>query len=156
MKERDKFIDFLKGICIIWVILTHNLPQPVMEYSGFVLWGSMAVPLFLMLQAYHVMRRCDAIKGETTTFKFSDYFSVTKIWKRIMLPFLMTTVATGIIQVCFGHNPLEVITNCIYSGGIGPGSYYIWVYLQFALLCPFILLIFNKLNRGGIAFAYLY
>ena len=54
MEKRDLFIDFLKGICIICVVLTHNLPQSVMKASVFVAWGDMAVPLFLLFQSYHV------------------------------------------------------------------------------------------------------
>lgn len=149
VKERDTFIDFLKGICIIWVILTHNLPTQVMEWSGFILWGSMAVPLFLMLQAYHVMCKYNILHDSGMIVKFSCFFSVSKIWNRILRPFIVITLTTAIILICTGHSPKTVLMDCIRSGGIGPGSYYIWVYLQFALLCPVILLLFNMLNRGG-------
>lgn len=142
-KSRDLFIDFLKGLCIICVILTHNLPPAVMKASVFILWGAMAVPLFLILQSYHVFKH-----GITTSKKFSEYYPWKKIWQRILKPFAIITLATGAILVIAGHDPVSVIKEAIYAGGIGPGSYYVWIYLQFALLLPVCLTLFNK--NGGV------
>lgn len=43
----------------------------------------------------------------------------------------------------------------IIGGGIGPGSYYVWIYIQFALLLPIIALIIKLLNKvvGGVKYA---
>lgn len=142
-KQRDLFIDFLKGLCIISVVLTHNLPPVVMKASVFVLWGAMAVPLFLTLQSYHVFHR-----GMRSDKKLKDYYSWQNIWHRILKPFAIITLASGAILVIAGHNPIATIKGAVISGGIGPGSYYVWIYLQFALLLPICLTLFNKMGGG--------
>lgn len=140
-QKRDLFIDFLKGLCIISVVLTHNLPPVVMKASVFVLWGAMAVPLFLMLQSYHVFKR-----GANMGMNLKDYYPWQKIWLRIIKPFVLVTLATGAILVIVGHDPMSVIKDAVIAGGIGPGSYYVWIYLQFALLLPLCLTLFNKMG----------
>lgn len=142
-QQRDLFIDFLKGLCIICVVLTHNLPSEVMKATVFVLWGAMAVPLFLTLQSYHVFKH-----GTASAKKLSEYYSWKKLWYRILKPFVIVTIATGAILVIAGHDPIGVIKGAIVSGGIGPGSYYVWIYLQFALLLPLCLTLFNKMGGG--------
>lgn len=143
LQQRDLFIDFLKGLCIISVVLTHNLPEVVMKASVFVLWGAMAVPLFLTLQSYHVFHR-----GMRPGKKLKDYYPWRKIWHRILKPFAIITLVTGAILVIAGHDPVSVIKGAVISGGIGPGSYYVWIYLQFAFFLPLCLTLFNKM--GGV------
>lgn len=140
-QQRDLFIDFLKGLCIVCVVLTHNLPPAVMKISLFVIWGDMAVPLFLMLQSYHVFKR-----GANMEMNLKDYYPWQKIWLRIIKPFVLVTLATGVILVIVGHDPMSVIKDAVIAGGIGPGSYYVWIYLQFALLLPLCLTLFNKMG----------
>ena len=149
LKERNLFIDFIKGLCIVCVILTHNLPPFVMKASAFVAWGSMAVPLFLLIQAYHVFRsdadrRLEGIPSKS----FSEHYKLHKLWKRIIRPFVICTLITGIVLILFGHDPQNVFTECIKMGGIGPGSYYVWIYLQFFLLLPLCLTFINKWGGG--------
>ncbi len=151
--HRDLFIDFLKGLCIICVVITHNLPLSVMKASVFIAWRSMAVPLFLLLQSYHVFH-ADKIRQEqglsSRTYKY--HYNLSKLWKRIIQPFVITTVITGCVLVILGHDPIQVIKSCVYAGGIGPGSYYIWIYIQFFILLPFCLTIVNK---WGVRVAYI-
>lgn len=126
---RDGYIDFLKGVCIIWVVLTHNLPPYLQDSIGFSVWGAMAVPLFLLLQCYHVFR-----KGfSTLNIKWRSFYNVKKLLHRIILPFIFTTVCSAIVLVLSGSPLLNVIKNALIEGGIGPGSYYFWIYVQFLI-----------------------
>lgn len=143
--QRDLFIDFLKGLCIICVVLTHNLPHSVMKASAFVAWGSMAVPLFLLIQSYHVFhtdktRREMGLRSKT----YKEHYNLAKLWKRIAMPFIIVTIITGAVLIVFGHDPIEVMKSALLYGGIGPGSYYVWIYLQFFLLLPLCLIFVNK------------
>ena len=52
----DPFIDFVKGVCIVLVVLTHCLPDIVQFYVLFPLWGRPAVPLFLIIQVLHTYK----------------------------------------------------------------------------------------------------
>lgn len=143
--QRDLFIDFLKGICIISVILTHNLPAPVMSGLVFIAWGEMAVPLFLLVQAYHVFNSNKWYVDLGLPSKtYTQHYNLHKLWSRILKPFALITLFTGVVLILIGNDPKEVLKSALLAGGIGPGSYYVWIYLQFFLLLPICLTVFNK------------
>ncbi len=148
-KKRDLFIDFLKGLCIICVVLAHNLPSVVMKGIVFVAWGSMAVPLFLLLQSYHIFHSVNQRRlVDESPISIRKYYNFEKVWKRIARPFIIVTILTGAILVVLGHNPVDVFKSAIVCGGIGPGSYYVWIYIQFFLLLPLFLTFVNKWGGG--------
>lgn len=146
---RDIFIDFLKGLCIISVVLTHSLPVVVQKYSAFALWGQMAVPLFLMLQAYHVYSNALRRRHEgLPQLPLHLSYRISKVWTRILRPFLTVTLITALLLALAGRDISTIISSCISSGGIGPGSYYVWIYLQFFLLIPVFTPIFLRYGAG--------
>lgn len=126
----DPFIDFLKGLCIVWVVLTHSIPYEWQQIIGFPFWGAQAVPLFLLIQAYHYFK-----KDTPPSINWK------KIFKRIVVPFV---IAQGIIllSIVIGYYFFHTgrITSptieWVRSGGSGPGSFYFWIYLQFVILLP--------------------
>lgn len=76
----DPRIDFTKGVCILLVVLTHCIPEPMQLAVLFPLWGLPAVPLFLMIQVFHCYKKNESPR--MCSFK--------KLWKRIILPFVFT------------------------------------------------------------------
>ena len=141
----DPFIDFLKGWAIICVVITHAINPTIHDASLFFLWGDWAVPLFLMIQVFHTYK-----KGQPSLI-----LSWLKIAKRIIIPFATITFLMFIIKCGFSEGNfaecVDILKGTIAAGGIGPGSYYPWLYLQFFILLPFLYktLNNNKLNRGG-------
>lgn len=143
----DPFLDFLKGFCILSVIFMHCEPR----FNGYVLydyWIHLAVPLFLLLQAYHVFRK------ENATITKS---AITKMLRRIFLPFACFTAVEFVYIAVFRDGSLRgLIKSMILAGGIGPGSYYFWVYLQFFILAPLTYWLFRRFNisliMGGAIF----
>ena len=125
-REYDPSIDYLKGVCILFVVLTHCITKEVHDWSLFCLWGDMAVPLFLIIQVFHVYK-----KGNV-----SPKFQIEKIWCRILCPFIMVQSVILLIMLMGGANLLSAVVLFVTGGGNGPGSYYTWIYLQFALLLP--------------------
>lgn len=125
-KGYDPFIDFLKGLCIISVVLTHSIPDNWQNIIGFPFWGAQAVPIFLIIQSYHVFKK------DTFILNFN------KLFRRIVIPFFLVQfvfVAEIIVKYFCGSGLLTTpIFNFIKSGGDGPGSNYFWIYLQFALV----------------------
>lgn len=135
--RRDIFIDFLKGMCIIGVVLTHSLPVELQKLTAFALWGQMAVPLFLTLQAYHVFRHAIGRRERgLEPLPLRQHYNFGKVWTRILSPFVIVTILTGLILAVAGRDINTLLRSCVSSGGIGPGSYYVWIYLQFFLLLP--------------------
>lgn len=123
--EYDPFIDFIKGFCIISVVLTHSLPSIAKDYSLFYLWGGMAVPLFLMIQVFHTYKKGFDSKKKILSFK---------IVKRIVFPFLITQCAILSLKLIRHPEESSVFLQNILHGGQGPGSYYPWLYLEFAIV----------------------
>lgn len=124
--EYDPFVDFLKGLCITLVILNHCIPSDTRFQIGFPFWGSPAVPIFLIIQVFHFYK-----KGIDS--KKTDY---VRIWKRIVFPFFF--VEFLILAIWFYNNSFSIPSTkeTVYMLTGGPGAYYPWIYLQFAVLLP--------------------
>ena len=121
----DPFIDFIKAYAIIMVVFTHCIPTSVYNYILGCLWIDVQVPLFLLIQVFH------AYKNEK-----NPKINIKKMAKRIVLPFAIIQFVIFIILALFSkdniYNLLNI--NILTGGGYGPGSYYFWVYIQFAFL----------------------
>ena len=112
----DPFFDFMKGICILCVIWLHCMPK--LHQTGAVFWGSQAVPLFLFMQVFH------ALKGGR--IRFPDW---RKLSRRIILPYLATVALIVVLRSTI-HGTFHFTLRA------GPGAYYPFVYVQFAVLIP--------------------
>lgn len=133
----DPFIDYLKGISIFFVVLTHCLPR--LDAMLFSLWGAQAVPLFLLIQTFHAYKR-----GVDRAGKMPD---LAKLFHRILKPFFVfLAVELFLLIVIFDEDFFQTVKNTILAGGIGPGSYYVWIYVQFAFVIPLMALVINKLK----------
>ena len=135
----DPFLDFIKGYCILCVILAHSLPETWRYNSLFALWGGIQVPLFLLLQVFHAYK-----KG------VYPYINIEKLIRRIVLPFV---IVEGVLSCYYFFFTTEdedslmiVCKQLLAVGGLGPGSYYFWVYLQIAFLLPLFWSGFQKLS----------
>ena len=117
----DPFIDFIKAYAIICVLIGHTLF--LHDYWGYGLWAGMQVPLFVLVQAFH------SFKKETPDF------NLKKILLRVILPYVVVQSIALIFLFC--KDP-SGIYSFVGSGGAGPGSYYPWIYIQIALLLPFV------------------
>jgi peptidoglycan/LPS O-acetylase OafA/YrhL len=111
----DPFFDFTKGICILFVIWLHSMPK---NQFGAVFWASQAVPLFLFMQVFH------ALKGGG--IRFPDW---RKLFRRIILPYVVT-----LVLICILRSSLQGKFHLTLRAG--PGAYYPFVYIQFAVLIP--------------------
>ena len=118
----DPFIDFLKGISIVFVILTHAISHKFHEYSVFCLWGDMAVPIFLLIQVFH------AYKNITRKFNHNYWL---KVLKRVIFPFFVAQIIAMFIVLMKSDWSFSTL---IQFGNIGPGSYFPYIYVQFAIL----------------------
>lgn len=99
----DPFITFLKGYAILCVVLAHSVPN--IEHSGYEFWGSMQVPLFLLIQTFHVFKR------DTATL------SLKKLLTRIVIPFLiLQTILFTANFIVVGFD-LQVIGGQVLTGG---------------------------------------
>lgn len=117
----DPFIDFIKAYAIICVLIGHTLV--LHDYWGYGLWAGMQVPLFVLVQAFHGFKK-EALE-----------INCKKIFLRVILPYIVVQSIALIFLLCKDASGIYSFIGC---GGAGPGSYYPWIYIQIALLLPFV------------------
>ncbi|MBQ0088660.1 MAG: hypothetical protein KBT27_04945 [Prevotellaceae bacterium] len=113
--------------------------MPKLEYFGVCLWADMAVPIFLLIQTFHVFKK------EPESVKFPNFI---KLLRRIIFPFILIQ-AIAIAIRCFGKgdvDSVQIVKSFIAAGGFGPGSYYPWIYLQMAIALPLVVKIMSRCN----------
>lgn len=138
----DSFIDFIKAYAIICVLISHTCPS--MLWFGNTFWAEMQVPLFILVQTFHY-------------FKKESKLDAGRLLKRIVLPFVVVSGITFLIQLLIGNcNIKNLITSGIENGGgYGPGSYYPLVYIQIALLLVCFRPLFSRYNKQTLLWLFL-
>lgn len=147
-KRLDQY-DFLKGVAIVFVLLLHSLSREVLWliHSNYSI--GQAVPLFIL---------CTFVLSFNSLFSRERYikywFSKSRVhtlWRKIIKPFLIVQFLLMVLLLLSGNS--DKLINLIKNAGLGPGSYYPWIYLQFWLLIPFLYGLFKNVGifwAGGI------
>ena len=133
----DPQIDYIKGICILFVIWTHCISRKELGYMLFPYWGDTAVPIFLLIQVFHYYK-----KGINVRMP-----SAIKLWKRILRPFIIMIALMFLAQFFIYYD----MTNGSFSPSLywdkrGPGSYYIFIYLELAFVIPLFAPLMRRLS----------
>lgn len=135
---KDTHIDWIdggKGVAILSVILLHSLP--CLREIGWIWHIGQAVPVFLFITAYLISMRFESLQ---TYFQWER---IAKMLKKVFVPFVFVFL---IQLVCLALiDRLPSLKTIVKTGGIGPGSYYIWLYLQAWVIIPFMVMLVRKL-----------
>lgn len=160
--ERNRNIDLIKGILIIFVIMLHFTYEEgeVLKYL-FPYTIHMAVPCFMMISGY-VTALSYKKKGITNLEDaYEPGLLVDKVL-RFMVPFTIAFVAEWILFRVFGLFLVNVKTYGLLAvcldflrGGYGQGSYYFPVMLQFVFIFPLIHFIIRKYHFKGLVAIFL-
>lgn len=133
----DPQIDYIKGLCILFVIWTHCISRGELGNLLFPFWGDTAVPIFLIIQVFHYYKKGVNLRMPNTI----------KLWKRILRPFIIMIVLMFLTQFLIYYNETDgEFALSLYWDKRGPGSYYIFIYLEFALVIPLLAPLFKKLS----------
>ena len=107
---------------------------------GFILfpfWGDTAVPVFLMIQVFHYYK-----KGFNITIP-----NALKLWNRVVFPYILIIVLMFLAQFFIYYDTTDgVFSPKLYWDKRGPGSYYIFIYLEFSLIIPLFAPLFKNLS----------
>lgn len=136
-------VDYIKGLAAISVIFLHTLPLSALKGTIAVFHIWQAVPIFLFISFYLGLRNLE--KKEDV---FKGYYSkerIKKIFLKIWLPLLFLAAIESILFLVLGNKEKAIGSILCYSNG--PGSYYVWCYMQIWLLMPVVYLL---LKRSGI------
>ena len=150
--KRNNFLDVLKGICILLVILTHFewTTSEHLKYF-FPFWMNPAIPIFMIISGY-VYSESYKRKSIST---FAQAYSLKNILDRIIrytIPLILIYIIEIPLKILIYQTPLNIgqIFHQFLGGGWGPGNYYYPCMLQFIFLFPLIFFAVKKWDFAGL------
>lgn len=139
------YIDGIKGVAIISVILLHAFPKTFLHQSFAYIHIWQAVPLFVFVSFFLLFRKME-------TSSLADYFSGKRwevLFRRVIKPFLIVQLIFIILLGCTRNR--DALLRLLQLGGTGKGSYYPYIYLQIWLIAPFIYkMLKSSPHMGGV------
>ena len=145
--ERNHAIDLIKGVCIVFVIVTHaQWSTEERQVYLFPYWIDMAVPVFMIISGY-----VNSLSYQRKRISsFGDAYSLKNIFSS-MIRYSIPVGITLLIELAFiviYKETVDVIPFCL-RGGDGPGSYYYPIMVQFIFVFPIIYFIIQKYDVCG-------
>lgn len=133
----DPQIDYIKGLCILFVVWTHCMNRDELSTILFPYWGDTAVPIFIIIQVFHYYKKGVSVRVP----------NIYKLWKRILQPYLIMVALMFIAQFFMYYDMTDgTFSPTLYWEKRGPGSYYIFIYLEMAFVIPLFAPLFRKLS----------
>ena len=154
--KRYNSIDFVKGFCIIFNIIAHcGWSESEKLQLLFPFWLDMAVPIFMIISGFVYSKSLIKHKNDTVGKAYSFNAISDKII-RFTVPFAIIFLVEQIIFLLH-HHDLNILNLgwTFLSGGIGPGSYYTPIMMQFIFWFPVIFFIIRKYDYKGFALCFI-
>lgn len=148
-KNRIEFLDYLKAICVIMVIITHYDWEDKTS-PFFTMLINMAVPVFMIISGYN-FAMSNRKKADGKLKKMYGWDMLKPKLVRFLVPF---------VAICF----IEILILALEEknidpwrifllGAYGPGSYYVPVMLQLLIVFPIIYILVQRNARLGVFLA---
>lgn len=152
---RNRSVDIIKGLAIIFVIILHSLSTNTLLHIGapFLVWQ--AVPIFMILAGYNGVNSYLNREINDISSAYSKKL-LTKRYIRLLKPFVLIWIFEVALNLIM-HNSIS-IKGAIFSfitGGWGPGSYFIPIMLQHVIVLPLLYLGAKKSVNGMLMVAFL-
>lgn len=145
--RRNHSIDILKGVCIIFVIVTHFASSEETLRFLFPLWIVMAVPFFMIISGYVYAGSYIRNDIKSLSDAYRPKFLIDKMI-RYTIPY---TVAWVIEFLWFWFFDDRVLGwKAFLVGGYGPGGFYYPIMMQFIFTFPVIFFIIKKYDFYGL------
>lgn len=154
-KERSNVLDIIKGLMIIFIIITHfhfTYPDDYMRF-GFFFWIDMAVPVFMIITGY--VTSIQYKKRGIVDFKqaYSVEVVIPKLL-RFLVPFFIAMLVELPYLLFVNKIDIIEIIRIIVQGGEGPGAYYTPIMLQLVFLLPVIYALIEKYDWFGVVLCF--
>ena len=148
--ERNSSLDLFKGICIIFVIITHYQWADRERLSLlFPFWIDMAVPIFMIISGYLYAKSFERHGIGTVENAYEPKALLQRII-RFTVPFTIAYLVEEVAYVVYYHEitPVKSLYRFLV-GGAGPGSYYYPVMIQFIFWFPVIFFLIKRHGEKG-------
>lgn len=150
--KRNHFLDVLKGICILLVILTHfDWTEGQTLRFLFPFWLNLAVPIFVIISGF--LYTVSFEKKGISNIKFAyDTKRVLERIYRFLVPFLLIYGMELLLKIFVLEEKLTVGETLLQLllGGYGPGSYYFQYMIQFIFIFPLIYFAIKRWDIRGL------
>ena len=150
-RARLNYLDFYKGICILFIIITHYEWTNQQRLNAlFPFWIDMAVPVFMTVTGY-----VSAMSFEVHEHSLKSVYLPTEImrkWLRFVVPFLPVYALQIALRIVILKENISAfgLLKSFIKGGYGPGSYYFPVMLQTVLIVPILWAVIKKFRVIGL------
>lgn len=150
-KKRIFLIDFLKAICVIFVIITHSdfLNDAMLDKTGlfYLLAVNKAVPVFMFLTGYvYVLSNSNKSADEQFDRLFYRFM-------RFTIPALVAYLLfVAIWAISEGGLNLSLVIERFFISDYGRGSYYYPLMVQFLFLAPLMFGLIKKYGKKGVLY----
>lgn len=149
--SRFNYIDFYKGICTLFIIITHYKWTDDQRLTLlFPFWIQMAVPIFMVITGY--VSALSLQRRQKGIFESYRPRPLIRKWSRFIVPFFPVFVFELLYNTIIRHDRLSVLSSVemFFGGGVGPGSYYFPIMLQVVIILPIIYACIRKLKLIGL------
>ena len=155
MYHRNETIDAIKGMCIIFIVMTHFqwAWEERLRYM-FPFWINMAVPILMIISGYVYSASFE--KGKIDSI--DKAYGISLILRRALryiLPYI-PIYFLNIIWLFITKNTEQYFAlggggaiPLFFTGSNGPGSYYYLIMLQFIFIIPVIYFIVKRYRGSG-------
>lgn len=140
INQRFLEIDYIKVLMMIFIIITHMSFNEIQRRNLlFNFYIELAVPILMIISGFMYSISISKLKN------WSSWFYPQNLIKRLyrfLFPFLiLVTLEYLFLNInCFS---IKNYVKFLLLGGLGPGSYYTPVMVQFILFFPMLFYIFN-------------
>lgn len=148
-KQRIDFLDYVKAICVIMVIITHY-DWTDKTSPAFTMFINMAVPVFMIVSGYN-FAMSNRKKAEGRLGKMYGWNMMKPKLIRFLVPFF-TICMIEIALLAFEDKNIHPL-RIFLLGGYGPGSYYVPIMLQLLVIFPIIYILVQRNAKVGLAVA---
>lgn len=147
--SRIEFLDYLKAVCVLMVIITHY------EWTDktspfFTMLINMAVPVFMIISGYN-FAMSNRRKADGKLGKMYGWDMMKPKLVRFLVPFFVVCLIEIVLLMMEDReiHPLRIFL----LGAYGPGSYYVPVMLQLLVIFPIIYILVARNAKLGLTVA---
>lgn len=147
--SRIEFLDYLKAICVLLVIITHY-DWADKNSPAFTMFINMAVPVFMIISGYN-FAMSNRKKADGKIGKMYGWSVMKPKLVRFLVPFF-TICLIEMVLLLIEDRTIEPF-RIFLLGAYGPGSYYVPVMLQLLVIFPIIYILVDKNAMLGLCTA---
>ena len=150
MMERNRTIDILKGICMLFIIINHSSWEETERLRLlFPFTVTMAVPILMFISGFLNARSFEKKQIVSITDCYKKSVVVPRL-TRLIVPFTMMYFLEVCIHLIFSPKMAYEYVLMYLCGGWGDGTYYVPVMIQFVFSFPLIYFLIKWNKKKGL------